>query len=88
MSAIIVPIVISILTVGFVFILIKKIRKSPSGEGKMIEIQKAIREGATSYLKRQYKAVSIVAVVLFLFQPYPLSQLPHQLPSYKYLPRF
>jgi len=67
MSAILVPIVISILTIGFVFLLIKKVRKSPSGEGKMIEIQKAIREGAVSYLKRQYRAVSFVAVILFLF---------------------
>jgi len=32
----------------------------------MIEISKAIQEGASSYLKRQYKTVSVVALILFL----------------------
>jgi len=32
----------------------------------MAEISQAIREGAMSYLKRQYKAVGIVAVILFI----------------------
>ncbi len=44
---------------------LKKIKKSSSGEGKMIEISRSIREGAISYLKRQYKAVGVVAIVLF-----------------------
>jgi len=60
------PILISLLTIAFVFVSYKKIKKSSSGEGKMIEISKAIREGAISYLKRQYKTVALVAVVLFL----------------------
>ena len=60
------PIIVSILTIGFVYFLFQKVKKSPSGSGKMLEIQKAIREGAVSYLKRQYKTVSIVAVVLFI----------------------
>ncbi len=60
------PIIISILSVGFVFYLIQEVNKKPAGDGKMKEIASAIREGAMSYLKRQYKAIGIVAVILFV----------------------
>ncbi len=60
------PIVISLLGIVFVFFLARKIKKTSSGEGKMIEISQAIREGAKSYLKRQYRTVAIVAVILFI----------------------
>jgi len=60
------PIVVSFFAIVFVYFLIKKIRKSPVAKDKAIAITQAIQEGATSYLKRQYKTVSIVAVALFL----------------------
>ncbi len=60
------PIVVSFLTIIFVLFLIQKIKKESSGSGKMIEISKAIREGAVSYLKRQYKTVALVSVFLFI----------------------
>ncbi len=60
-----IPIIVSIFTILFVLFLIKQIKELPSGEGKMIEISKAIREGAISYLKRQYKTVGLVALILF-----------------------
>ncbi|MBU3895952.1 sodium-translocating pyrophosphatase [Patescibacteria group bacterium] len=66
MSYIILPIAISVITIGLVVFLIKRIQRLPSGDQKMIEIQKAIREGAVSYLKRQYKTVFWVAVVIAL----------------------
>jgi K(+)-stimulated pyrophosphate-energized sodium pump len=59
------PIIISILTIVFVFFLMQTIKKKSAGDGKMIEISSAIKEGAMSYLKRQYKTVAIVALVLF-----------------------
>jgi len=59
------PIVISLLAIACAFCVILKINRAPSGSGKMVEISQAIREGAKAYLKRQYKVISIVAILLF-----------------------
>lgn len=61
-----IPLIVSVLTIIFVFFLISQIRSKDSGSEKMIEIAKAIREGAVSYLKRQYRALGIVCFVLFI----------------------
>jgi len=61
-----IPIIVSILSIFFVVFLIQNIRKKSAGSGKMIEISQAIREGAISYLQRQYKTIGIVSLVLFL----------------------
>ncbi|MBI2053989.1 MAG: sodium-translocating pyrophosphatase [Candidatus Staskawiczbacteria bacterium] len=65
MSLIYFPIIVSLFAIIYVFFLIAKIRKSPVAGGKAIAITQAVQEGAVSYLKRQYKTVGSVAVVLF-----------------------
>lgn len=60
------PIIISILTILFVVYLVRRIKSKSSGSEKMIQISKAVQEGAASYLKRQYRTVAIVAVFLFV----------------------
>jgi len=42
------------------------ILKLPGGNEKMQEIARAIQAGAKAFLNRQYRAVAIVAVILFL----------------------
>ncbi|OGE76220.1 MAG: sodium-translocating pyrophosphatase [Candidatus Doudnabacteria bacterium RIFCSPHIGHO2_01_52_17] len=43
-----------------------RVTKKPSGSEEMRAIARAIQEGANAYLKRQYKAVAVVAAVLFI----------------------
>ena len=42
------------------------ILKKPAGNDEMVRIQGAIQEGAIAYLKRQYTAISVVGIVIFL----------------------
>ncbi len=66
MNIILLPILASLFSLIFALYLTLEIKKTPAGSGKMIEISQAIKEGAMTFLKRQYKTVSVVAVFLFL----------------------
>jgi len=59
------PIVASFISLLFAWYLINQVNKAPTGQGKMIEISEAIREGAMAFLKRQYQTCAMVAVVIF-----------------------
>ena len=54
----------SVAAIGFAIWLRESIKTLPEGSDQMREIALAIREGSYAYLKRQYKTVAIVALVL------------------------
>ena len=54
----------ALLSIAFALYLSWTVKQFPAGEGKMLEIAEAIREGAKAFLNRQYKTVGYVAVVV------------------------
>ena len=54
----------ALLSIAFALYLSWTVKQFPAGEGKMIEIADAIREGAKAFLNRQYKTVAYVAAVV------------------------
>ncbi|MBI4692366.1 MAG: sodium-translocating pyrophosphatase [Candidatus Terrybacteria bacterium] len=59
-------IISSLIAITFAFIVKNKIIKQSPGNEKMREISRAIKDGSKAYLKRQYKTVFIVAVILII----------------------
>lgn len=64
------PIIIALVAAGLAIIygliLIRWILRLPKGDEKMQSIAKAIQEGARAYLNRQYKTVTVIAMVIFI----------------------
>jgi K(+)-stimulated pyrophosphate-energized sodium pump len=56
----------SAVAVGYGLYLTSWLLKQPDGNDRMREIARAIQEGASAYLRRQYITVGIVAIVPFL----------------------
>lgn len=56
----------SIIAILYGLFLIRVVLKKGTGDAKMQAIAKAIQEGASAYLNRQYKTIGVIAVILFL----------------------
>ena len=60
------PLFASLLSIGYAALLAALVLRNPAGEPLMKEIAKAIQEGASAYLKRQYRTIALVAVLIFV----------------------
>lgn len=60
------PVLVSLFAIAYVWFLVMQIKKAPVATDKAIAITAAVQEGAMSYLKRQYKTVSIVGFIIFI----------------------
>jgi len=58
--------VASIVAIVYGLFLIRMITKKPAGNDRMKEIAGAIQAGAKAYLNRQYRTITMIAVVLFI----------------------
>ena len=58
--------VVALIALAFSFVLFKEVLASDQGTPNMIRIAEAVQEGAQAYLKRQFRTLSIVVVVVFL----------------------
>ena len=54
------------LGIGWAVVLTVRLLRLPAGNERMQEIARAIQEGASAYLRRQYLTIAGVAAVLFL----------------------
>ena len=63
---IIISIVASLLGIFFAFYLARKVGEEQTGQGKMVDIARYIKEGANAFLKRQYLTIGGIAVILAL----------------------
>ena len=56
----------AVIAIAYGLISVRKIYKLPAGNERMQEIARAIQEGAKAFLNRQYRAVALVAAILFV----------------------
>ena len=65
-------IVAGLLAILYGYIIGKQILSASPGNVKMQEIASAIQEGARAYLKRQYKTIAMVGIVILIIVTYAL----------------
>jgi K(+)-stimulated pyrophosphate-energized sodium pump len=55
---------VAVIALVVAYLLVKQVLAAPEGSPKMIEIAKAIQEGAEAYLSRQFKTVGLFVALL------------------------
>jgi len=60
------------LSIVYGLFLVLAVTKKPQGNKRMVDIAKAIQEGAMAFLNRQYSTVGVVAAILFVILLYAL----------------
>jgi K(+)-stimulated pyrophosphate-energized sodium pump len=67
--------VVSLVALAFAYYLVREVLAAPEGTAKMKDIARAIQEGASAYLKRQFTTLgiflAILTVLLFIVLPVP-----------------
>src|SRR3989344_5193066 len=58
-------IISSVVAIVYGLFLAKSILKKSAGNARMQEIAKAIQDGASAYLNKQYKTIAVIALILF-----------------------
>lgn len=56
----------ALLALGYAFYFYRQVMRREEGNARMIEIAQAVRDGATAYLSRQYRVVTIVFIAIFI----------------------
>ena len=71
-TLVLVPIFFALADICFAYYLYRKIKKDDTGENNIVEIARAIRQGARAFLIREFKSMAVVfllvAIVLALIQ--------------------
>jgi K(+)-stimulated pyrophosphate-energized sodium pump len=65
-ATLLIVIVLGALSIAYGVITAKQVMSLNAGSDRMQEISRAVQEGASAYLKRQYTTIGIVGVVLFV----------------------
>lgn len=65
-AALIISLIAGVFAIAYGLILATRINKKPAGNETMRGIAKAIQEGASAYLNRQYRTIAVIAVILFV----------------------
>ena len=65
-------IITGLLAILYGYVVSKQILSASPGNDKMQEIARAIQVGARAYLKRQYKTIAIVGIIILVINTYAL----------------